>query len=157
MAGANQYDDFGGMDGCDAAPAGFCMTRTLPFDGIAEWWVENENAETDSQRELAREVIQELPSFIASTSSVAKDGRGFSSTPVAGGHGSRISLSAARLRRIMTNVPMRQPKATVLATDMVVEYVKRPTKKLGTLVAASTAEMAVPVMTRRTVGAQIIQ
>lgn len=157
MAGPNQYDDLGGMDGCDAAPAGFCMTRTLPFDGLAEWCVEKENAETDSRRELAREVIQELPSFNASMSSVAKDGRGFSSIPVAGGQGSRISLSAARLRLIMTNVPMRQPKATVLAMDIVVEYAKRPTKKLGTLVAASTAEIAVPVMTRRAVGAQIIQ
>ena len=119
--------------------------------------MENENAEMDSRRELAREVIQELPSFNASMSSVAKDGRGFSSAPVAGGQWSLMSFSAARLRRIMTNVPMRQPNATVLATDIVVEYAKRPTKKLGTLVAASTAEIAVPVMTRRAVGAQIIQ
>ena len=97
--------------------------RVLALDGWREWWVENENAEMLSHRELAREVIHEEPSLSTLMSSVAKLGRGFSSTGpfFAGGQGSRISSSAARLRLMITSVPTRQLKARVLSTEMVEE------------------------------------
>ena len=81
VAGLNQYDDLGAIDGYDAV-TGCGSIRALALEGARECvlCVENENAEMLSHRELAREVIHDEPSLRASMSSVAKLGRGFSST-----------------------------------------------------------------------------
>lgn len=103
-------------------------------------------------------MIQDELSLSALTSSAAKLGRGRSSTATfAGGQGSRMSSRAARLCLMMTRVPTRQPKASVLSNDTLVEYATRPTKRLWALVAARTPARAVEVTTRMRVGAQSIQ
>ena len=166
VEGLNQNEDLGGIEGMDAV-AGCGSARALAL--IAEparecvracvWCVEKEKAEMLSQRELAREVIQDEPSLSMLISSVAKLGRRRSSTgaSLAGGQGSRISSSAARFFLMMMRVPTRQLKAAVLRTAVVVEYATSPMKKLRTLVAASTPAIAVEVATRSKVGAQSIQ
>jgi hypothetical protein len=95
--------------------------RAEPEEAIVVWWVENDHADMELQRELASDVIHEAPSRIASIFSVAKEGRGFSSIILTGGQGSVSSLRAARLRLMAIRVPMRQPNATVLRTAMVEE------------------------------------
>ena len=132
VAGLNQYDDLGAIDGYDAV-TGWGSIRALALEGARECvlCVENENAEMLSQRELAREVIHDEPSLSASISSVAKLGRGFSSIAAfAGGHGSRMSSSAARLRLMMTSVPTRQPNARLLSNATVEEYATSPMNRL---------------------------
>lgn len=148
------------MEGWEAV-AGLFGNDTLLIEGLAEWcvccvWcVENEKAEIESRRELAREVIQELPSLSASMSSVANEGRGaFSSMGCAGGHGFLISLRAVRLRLMVKRVPMRQPNATVLKIATDEEYAASPIKKLDTPLPASTPAIAVEVTARIEVGAQ---
>ena len=128
VVGLNQKEDFPGIDGCDAM-AGWGSMRPLAFELAREceracvWWVENENADTLSQRELAREVIHDEPSLRTLTSSVAKLWRRCSSIDpsFAGGQGSRISSSAARFFLIMMRVPTRQLNAAVLRRAVVVE------------------------------------
>jgi hypothetical protein len=58
---------------------------------------------------------------MTSISSIAKEGLGFASIILTGGHGSKSSLGAAILRLMATRVPMKQPKATVLRTAIVEE------------------------------------
>ena len=71
-------------------------------------------------RELALEVIQDAPSRIASMSSVANEGLGFSSICLTGGQ-SFDELTAERFFLMTNSVRKRQPNAIVLNTAMVVE------------------------------------
>ena len=150
----NQNDDLPGIEGWDAIPA--CMRADAGRETWF-WWVENDQLETESWRELALDVIHELPSRIASTSSVAKEGRAFSSTSRAGGQLSAGSFRAARLRLMVTRVRTSQPKAAVVRIATPLEYPTRPMKKVDTLVPASTPATTVEVATRTTVGAQMTQ
>lgn len=111
-AAPNQNEDLAGIDGYE--PVTGLFPRVEPCVRPV-WVVENEKAEMELRRDPAFDVIQELPSLRASMSSVAKDGLGcFSSTT--GGQGSRASLAALRLRRIVMSVPMRQVNAAVQRT-----------------------------------------
>lgn len=85
------------------------------------WCVENDHWEMELCRELALDVIHDAPSRIASISSVANEGLGFSSITLTGGHGSDSSFIEARLRLIMRRVPTRQPNAKLLRAAMVEE------------------------------------
>lgn len=108
-------------------------------------------------RELAFEVIQEAPSRIASISSVAKEGLGFSSTCLTGGQGSDSSLSTARLRFMTMSVPMRQPNAKLLNMATPEEYATRPTKRLGKAAAERIPAIPVEVVASSKVGIHSIQ
>jgi hypothetical protein len=140
--------------------AELAATRELALEGMREWevWcVEKENAENESWRELAFDVIQELPSFRASTSAVSKETLGLSNSARAGGQGSRMSLRVDRFLRMITKVPIRQAKATLLNMASIVEYPSRPQKKLSTPVTARIPAIAVEVPATRSVGTQSIQ
>ena len=76
-------------------------------------------------RELALEVIQDAPSRIASMSSVANEGLGFSSICLTGGH-SLEEWTAERFFLITNSVRIRQPSIIVLDTAMIVEYDNNP-------------------------------
>lgn len=119
--------------------------------------MENENAEMDSQRELAREVIHELLSLRALMSSVANERRRDFSSTTTGGQGSRMLCNAARLRRIMTSVPMRHPKAMLLKMATEAEYPTSPQKKVSTPAPARIPASPVDTTARRSVGDQSIQ
>jgi hypothetical protein len=84
------------------------------------------------RREPASEVIQEALSRRASTSSVANDGRGRSSTSFKGGHGFTRSSRASRLCLILSTVMCREISKMLLRTARVDEYAIRPMNKLGT-------------------------
>lgn len=152
----NQKADLPGIEGWDAAPG---CKRADP--GRETWfaWVENDQLSTESWWELtdALDVIHELPSRMASMSSVANEGRGFASTSRTGGQLSAGPFKAARLRLMVTSVTTSQAKAAVVKMATPVEYPTRPMKKVETSVPASTPATAVDVATRRSVGAQMTQ
>jgi hypothetical protein len=97
VIGSNQKDDFGGMEGWEAA-AGLRDDKACC---VTVWWVENDHADMEWRLELAFEVIQDEPSRRTSTSSVANDGLDFYATSFAGGQGFKRSSRTARLRLMM--------------------------------------------------------
>lgn len=103
----------------------------------------------------AYDVIQELPSFIASISSVANEGRGRSSL-VAGGHGAFGSFKAERFRRIMTSVPTRKLKAAVFKSATAVEYDTMPMNRLGIPTPLIMPATTVEDVTMAVTGSQMI-
>lgn len=88
-----------------------------------EWGVCDELGPSRRRRELAADAIHKLLSRMASISSVARVGCGFSAAVVPPGGLDSLALSKfARLRLMIIKLPMREPNIRVFRMAVVEEY-----------------------------------